>query len=76
MRSIYVLFVQLISLMMSVGGACVVGIYSNRHDSSNNTNGDSIPAEWNITSFVASTSTASHDKTTPLGIMVCCLYKQ
>ncbi|XP_065918998.1 uncharacterized protein [Dysidea avara] len=61
--------VKLISLMMSVGGACVVGIYSNRHDSSNNTNGDSIPAEWNITSFVASTSTASHDKTTPLGIM-------
>jgi len=60
---------QVISLTMSVGGACMVGVYSNEHDSSNNT--DSITAEWNIATVVTRTSAASHDKTTPLGIMVC-----
>ena len=55
--------------MMSVGGACMVGVYSNKHDSSNNT--DSTTAESNIASFVTRTSAASHDKTSPVGIMVC-----
>ena len=56
-------FVQVISLMLSVGGACVVVIFSNKHDSNDNSN-------ISTDDIITSTGNASHDKTTPLGIMV------